>query len=219
MRILLVEDDVSLGAGLKAGLDREGFVVNHVTSGNQALAAVRAEMPDIIVLDLGLPDMDGLTVLKRVREHSADLPVMVLTARAGLDDKVAGLDKGADDYLAKPFDMKELAARLRVFERRLTTATSSIISIGSVALDTSAHTVMIDGELTDFSRREYRLLKCLLESAGKVLTRDSLEDRLYSWGEEVSSNTIEVHIHHLRKKLPEKMIKTVRGIGYTISSK
>jgi DNA-binding response OmpR family regulator len=141
---------------------------------------------------------------------------MVLTARTGLDDKVTGLDKGADDYLAKPFDLKELTARLRVFERRLATATTSIISLGYVELDTQAHSVNIQGELVDMYRREFMPLKALLESAGKVLTRDSLATRLYSWGEALSSNAIEVHIHNLRKRLPDKFITTVRGIGYTI---
>jgi DNA-binding response OmpR family regulator len=216
MRILLVEDDASLGAGLKDALGREGFVVDHVVNGNQALAAVQADPPDIIVLDLGLPDMDGLDVLGEVRQRRGHIPVMVLTARAGLDDKIAGLDSGADDYLAKPFDVKELAARLRVFERRLATATTSKIVIGDVELDTSAHTVSVTGKALDLPRREYMLLKTLMESAGKVLTRESLETRLYSWGEEVASNALEVHIHHLRKKLPDNLIKTVRGIGYTV---
>jgi DNA-binding response OmpR family regulator len=217
MRILLVEDDASLAAGLQAALAREGFVANHVATGQQALAAVRAEKPDIIVLDLGLPDMDGLQVLARLREGSEHIPVMVLTARDGLDDKIIGLDKGADDYLAKPFDMKELAARLRVFERRLSTASTSKIVIGDVELDTAGHLVQVKGETVELPRREYMLLKTLMESAGKVLTRDSLETRLYSWGEEVASNALEVHIHHLRKKLPDKFIKTVRGIGYTVA--
>jgi DNA-binding response OmpR family regulator len=217
MRILLVEDDASLAAGLRDALGREGFVVNHVASGQQALAAVRAEAPDMIVLDLGLPDMDGLEVLGQIRQRKEHVPVLVLTARAGMDDKVAGLDKGADDYLAKPFDMKELAARLRVFERRLSTAVTSTIIVGDVALDTSAHLVQVKGEAIDLPRREYMLLKTLMESAGKVLTRESLETRLYSWGEEVSSNALEVHIHHLRKKLPDKLIRTVRGIGYTVA--
>lgn len=217
MRILLVEDDLSLAAGLQDALSREGFVVNHVASGQMALAAIRAETPDILVLDLGLPDMDGLQVLAAVRQRDDHVPVMVLTARSGLDDKIAGLDSGADDYLAKPFSVGELAARLRVFERRLSTAVTSVIAIGEVELDTSAHSVHISGQLIELPRREYMLLKILMESAGKVLTRESLDARLYSWGEEVASNTLEVHIHHLRKKMPDKFIKTVRGIGYTVA--
>ena len=219
MRILLVEDDVSLAVGLCAALSGEGFVVDHVGTGAYALAAIRAEVPDIVVLDLGLPDMDGLDVLADIRQRLDHLPVMVLTARDALNDKIVGLDRGADDYLAKPFDMKELAARLRVFERRLSTAATSIIAIAGVELDTAAHSVHVQGEALTLPRREYMLLKSLMESAGKVLTRESLETRLYSWGEEVSSNALEVHIHHLRKKLPSDLIKTVRGIGYTIKSR
>ena len=171
----------------------------------------------MVVLDLGLPDMDGLEVLARLRQGDSHVPVLVLTARDGLDDKVSTLDGGADDYLAKPFDMAELAARLRVFERRLSTAVTSKIVVGDVELDTAAHTVQIQGELLELPRREYMLLKSLLENAGKVLTRESLETRLYSWGEEVASNSLEVHVHHLRKKLPANFIKTVRGIGYTVA--
>lgn len=217
MQILLVEDDASLAAGLKSALDREGFSANHVSSGREALTAAKTDRPDIIVLDLGLPDMDGLDVLAHLQKLDEPIPVLVLTARDSLDDKIIGLDRGADDYLAKPFDMQELAARLRVFERRLSTANTSTICIGDVELDTSAHSVIVSGAAVEFPRREYMLLKTLMEGAGKVLTREALENRLYSWGEEVSSNALEVHIHHLRKKLPGNMIKTVRGIGYTVA--
>ena len=216
MRILLVEDDESLAAGLKQALGREGFVVDHVGTGTLALAAVASDPPDMIVLDLGLPDVDGLDVLSRLRHDGVRTSVLVLTARDQLDDKIAGLDRGADDYLAKPFDMQELAARLRVFERRLSTAATSKIRIGDVELDTAAHSVRVTGEPVDMPRREYMLLKSLMENSGQVLTREALETRLYSWGEEVASNALEVHIHHLRKKLPDKLIKTVRGIGYTV---
>ena len=218
MHILLVEDDESLAAGLRQALGREGFVVNHVATGRLALAAVAAEPPDMIVLDLGLPDMDGLDVLSRIREQGARTPVMVLTARGEIDDRIAGLDRGADDYLSKPFDIQELAARLRAFERRISTAATSVIRLGDVELDVAAHSVRVAGETVAMPRREYMLLKTLMESAGKVLTREALEARLYSWGEEVASNALEVHIHHLRKKLPDKLIKTVRGIGYTVQA-
>jgi DNA-binding response OmpR family regulator len=217
MHILLVEDDVSLAAGLIDALRREGYVINHVAAGSAALAAVRTERPDIVVLDLGLPDMDGLEVLAALQKQKDPMPVMLLTARDTMDDKILGLDRGADDYLAKPFDMKELAAHLRVFERRLSTSNSNTIVIGEVELDTAAHAVRVAGESLELPRREYMLLKTLMEGAGKVLTRESLETRLYSWGEEVSSNALEVHIHHLRKKLPQHMIRTVRGIGYTVA--
>lgn len=216
MRILLVEDDQSLASGLREALTREGYAVDHVATGKLALAAVAGEAPDMIVLDLGLPDIDGLDVLSALRKAGTRVPVLVLTARGQLQERIAGLDRGADDYLAKPFDMAELAARLRVVERRLSTAVSSTIRIGEVELDTAAHSVTVGGRSIDMPRREYMLLKTLMESAGKVLTRQSLETRLYSWGEEVASNALEVHVHHLRKKLPENLIKTVRGIGYTV---
>ncbi len=216
MHILLVEDDNSLAEGLKSALIRDGFVVNHVNTGKMALAAVAAEEPDMLVLDLGLPDIDGLDVLSALRESGLRTPVLVLTARGELGDKIAGLDRGADDYLSKPFDMQELAARLRAIERRLSTAACSVISISGVELDVAAHAISVGGEPMDVPRREYMLLKTLMESAGKVLTREALEARLYSWGEEVASNALEVHIHHLRKKLPDGLIKTVRGIGYTV---
>ncbi len=170
------------------------------------------------MLDLGLPDMDGLDVLKFIRGRDVDLPVLLLTARAGVDDKVAGLDCGADDYLAKPFEMSELFARLRVMERRLTTARTAEIAIGAVTLDINHNRVTVDGEAVELSRREFMLLKSLMENAGRVQTRDTLESRLYSWGEEVSSNALEVHVHHLRKKLGAPFIKTVRGVGYRIDS-
>ena len=213
MQILLVEDDISLAEGLQKGLRREGFTVNHVSNGTDAIHAVDTNTPDIMTLDLGLPDMD---VLRRVRKKYPDLPVLLLTARDTLDDKVAGLDTGADDYLVKPFAMQELLARLRVLERRVSTTASSEIQIGDVCLDTATHRVVINGTNVELSRREYMLLKALMENAGRIQTRANLESRLYSWGEEVASNTIEVHIHNLRKKLVQDFIKTVRGVGYTV---
>ena len=216
MQILLVEDDISLAEGLQKGLGREGFTVNHVSSGADAIHAVDVDTPDIIALDLGLPDMDGLDVLRQVRIKHPDLPVLLLTARDTLDDKVSGLDSGADDYLVKPFEMPELLARLRVLERHISTSASSEIHIGGVCLDTRIHRVFVNDENIDLSRREYMLLKALMENAGRIQTRASLESRLYNWGEEVASNAIEVHIHHLRKKLLPDFIKTVRGVGYTV---
>ncbi|NOR41447.1 MAG: response regulator [Gammaproteobacteria bacterium] len=216
MQILLVEDDLSLAEGLQKGLGREGFAVNHVSSGADAIHAVDTNTPDIMTLDLGLPDLDGLDVLRQVRKKYPDLPVRLLTARDALEDKVAGLDMGADDYLVKPFAMQELLARLRVLERRISTVTSSEIKIGDICLDTVTHGVVINGTSVELSRREYMLLKALMENAGRIQTRENLESRLYGWGEEVASNAIEVHIHHLRKKLVPDFIKTVRGVGYTV---
>lgn len=213
MQVLLVEDDQSLASGLKLALSHEGFGVNHVLKGSDALHVVATAAPDIMILDLGLPDMDGFDVLRRL---SGEVPILILTARSALEDRVKGLDLGADDYISKPFDMPELIARLRVMERHISTSKSSQICIGDVVLNPAAQTVTRNNEIVDFSRREYMVLKSLMENAGKVLTRDTLESKLYSWGEEVSSNTVEVHVHHLRKKLGSDFIKTVRGVGYTI---
>ncbi len=216
MQILLVEDDAALAEALMLTLKREGFAVNHLARGKQAIDSVQTELPDIVILDLGLPDLDGTEVLKAIRKQSADLPVLVLTARASIEDKVTGLDLGADDYLAKPFEVAELMARLRVFSRRASTLKHSGLIIGDVQLDDVSHQVLVSGQSIDLSRREFMVLKALMENAGRVQTREGLESKLYSWGEEVASNTIEVHIHHLRKKLPSNFIETIRGIGYIV---
>ncbi|MEJ8567793.1 response regulator [Elongatibacter sediminis] len=218
MLVLLVEDDPSLATALKLALQNQGYSVNAVATGAAALHVVESETPDCVILDLGLPDVDGMQVLKRIRAHHVDLPVLLLTARSDLEDKIAGLDSGADDYLAKPFEMTELFARLRVLERRLSTTRSSKITIGEVTLDINSGQVSVNGEEIELARREYMLLKSLMESAGRVLTRSTLESRLYSWGEEVSSNTLEVHVHHLRKKLGTQFISTVRGVGYKVKA-
>ena len=218
MQVLLIEDDVSLAKGLQTSLKNEGFIVNHLSEGKQAINSIASSEPDIVVLDLGLPDMDGNEVLKQIRRRNAELPVLILTARNSIQDKVAGLDSGADDYLAKPFEMDELLARLRVLERRLSSLKHADLTVGNVSIDTRAQQVKVNGENVDFFRREYMLLKMLMENVGRVQTRDSMENKLYSWGEEIASNAIEVHIHHLRKKLPENFITTVRGVGYTIKT-
>ena len=216
MRILLAEDDPLIADGVMAALRQSGFVVNPVTGGKAACASLQADPPDILVLDLGLPDMDGLEVLKYSKAHAPATQVLILTARDSTEAKVRGLDLGADDYLTKPFARAELLARLRVLERRLGNAASATITVGALQLDTRTQEVRVDGELLVLSRREYMVLKTLVENVGAIQTRDTLETRLYGWGEEVASNTIEVHIHHLRKKLPEGFIKTLRGIGYMV---
>jgi DNA-binding response OmpR family regulator len=218
MLILLVEDDRSLAHALEIALHKQGYSVNAVGTGKAALHTIDTNLPDLVILDLGLPDLDGLEVLKRFRSKQVDLPILLLTARSGIDDKVAGLDSGADDYLAKPFEMTELFARLRVMERRLTTAKTAQITIGDVSLDINHNSVSVNGDDLELSRREFMLLKSLMENAGRVQTRNTLESRLYSWGEEVSSNALEVHIHHLRKKLGADFIKTVRGVGYKVDA-
>ncbi len=217
MRVLLVEDDLALASGMVVALKTQGFTVNHVALGKLALNVIRAQDCDAVVLDLGLPDMDGLDVLKLTRQKNSRLPVLVLTARDGVDDRIRGLDIGADDYLVKPFAMPELFARLRVIERRLGTATSHLISMHGVTLDSTAHQAYVEGEVLNLSRREYMVLKMLMESAGRIKTREQLEASLYAWGEEVASNALEVHISNLRKKLPKDFIKTIRGVGYSVS--
>lgn len=219
MQILLVEDDLLLADGLQHALKQEGIIVNHVTKGKEALHVISDFPPDIVILDLGLPDMDGLDVLAQLRKNKITLPILVLTARGSVPDKVSGLDAGADDYLAKPFDMTELLARIRVLERRISTTTSSNeIKIGPVSLDTKDMQVSLNGKSIVLSKTEYMLLKVLMQNAGRIQTRDNLESRLYSWGEEISSNVLEVHIHHLRKKIGSEFIKTIRGVGYTVNA-
>lgn len=224
MRILLVEDDLPLATALQKSLQTEGFVVNHVNKGKLALNALSTSDQDMLILDLGLPDIDGLEVLKQLRDRKSILPVIILTARDSIESKVKGLDYGADDYLAKPFEIMELMARLRVIERRLGTANSALICISDVKLDTFAHKVFIcdkeSGKETEitFSKKEFMVLKALMENAGRILSREKIESKLYHWGEEVLSNAVEVHIHKLRKYLPEKFIQNVRGVGYIINS-
>jgi two-component system OmpR family response regulator len=216
MQIMLVEDDALLADGIVRALKRDGFTVNWLSDGRSVQTSLVAEAPDVLVLDLGLPDMDGLQLLSWLRGKGLQMPVLILTARDSISDKVAGLDKGADDYLAKPFDIQELSARLRALERRLGMEKQTEIRIGQVLLDTAAHRVTVDGNEVPLSRREFMLLKALMETAGSIQTRQALESKLYSWGEEVGSNAVEVHIHNLRKKLDTDLIHTVRGIGYTI---
>lgn len=216
MQILLVEDDLSLADSLIIALKREGFTINHVATGKAALLAAKTEPPELVILDLGLPDMDGLVVLKQLHQGKTPLLVLVLTARNTTQDKVSGLNLGADDYLAKPFEMPELLARLRALQRRVATVQTTDITIGPVVLDTLSYGVSVEGNMIEITRREFMLLKALMEYPGQVLSRDKLESRLYGWGEELSSNSIEVHIHNLRKKVPTGFIKTIRGIGYTI---
>lgn len=216
MQVLLVEDDYALAQGLQKALQDEGFVVNSVGSGEAAVHVVKTDTPDMLVLDIGLPDISGLKVLQQIRPSFPQLPVLLLTARDSIDDKVKGLDSGADDYMTKPFEIAELIARLHAIERRLSGAGGNVYRIGPVALDSQAQTVTLDGQPLELARREFMLLKALMENSGKILSRERLESRLYQWGDEVSSNAVEVHIHHLRKKLPKDFIRTLRGIGYTI---
>lgn len=218
MQILLVEDDLSLAKGLQQALSKEGLIINHVSKGKDAIHVVNTNPPDIMILDLGLPDIDGLEVLRMLRKENISIPILVLTARSSVSDKVSGLDLGADDYLAKPFELTELLARIRVLERRIsTTSFSNIITIGAVSLDTNSMQLRVNNTEILLAKSGYMLLKTLMQNAGRVQTRDSLESALHSWGEEVCSNSLEVHIHHLRKKISSEFIKTIRGVGYTVS--
>ncbi len=217
MHILVIEDDQALATGLCTTLRRKSYVVNLVGTGKDALHVIRTETPDIAILDLGLPDMDGIDVLKQARREHPALQILVLTARSHIDEKIIGLDSGADDYLAKPFEITELFARLRVLERRLGSANSTEISVGEISLNTATNGVLSNGIELELSRREFMLLRSLMENVGRVQTRNTLETRLYGWGEEVASNALEVHIHNLRKKLGADFIKTVRGVGYRVN--
>ena len=217
MHILLVEDDTSLAAALCKALRQKNYTVNTVATGREALHVIRTEKPDMTILDLGLPDMDGIEVLKKARHSQPEIQILILTARSGTEEKITGLDSGADDYLAKPFEVDELLARLRVLARRLGSAKTSLVAVGDVVLDTTTNMVSMSGQNVELSRREYSLLRSLMENVGRVQTRSILENRLYGWGEEVSSNALEVHIHNLRKKLGSDFIKTVRGVGYRVN--
>ncbi|MFT5521430.1 MAG: DNA-binding response OmpR family regulator [Enterobacterales bacterium] len=218
MRILLVEDDQLLAEGMKTCLKREGFTVNHLDKGSMAVASMKSDPADIIILDLGLPDMDGLAVLRKIRQQGHITPVLILSARDGLEDKVKGLDTGADDYLTKPFETVELFARIRALERRIASEKSAEIINGDICLNTANHSVTVSGEFLTITRKEFMILKALMETPGKVITKNTLETALYSWNEEVSSNAVEVHIHNLRKKLSLNVIQTIRGVGYRFAS-
>ena len=217
MRILLVEDDPELGDGLTIGLRQAGFAVDWVKDGNSADLALQSETFDLLVLDLGLPRLSGMEVLTRARGRGQTLPVLILTARDATGDKVAGLDAGADDYLVKPIDLDELSARIRALTRRSAGRAVPVLTHGELALDPAAHSVTLGGQAVDLSSREFSLLQLLLENAGRVLTRSQLEQSLYGWRDEPDSNALEVHIHHLRKKLGSELIRTLRGVGYTIA--
>lgn len=216
MRILLVEDDPLLGDGVRVGLTQAGFTVDWVRDGHAAQLALETDDFACVVLDLGLPRLSGLELLKQLRRASDKIPVLILTARDTVADRVTGLDSGADDYLTKPFDLDELAARIRALLRRAGGRASSVICHGAVELDPAAHTVRVAGKQAELSPREFSLLQELLESAGRVLSRERLEQSLYGWGDAVESNTVEVHIHHLRKKLGAELIRTIRGVGYMV---
>lgn len=216
MRILVVEDDALLGDAIQAGLIQAGYAVDWVRDGAQADHALLVETYAAVLLDLGLPRLSGLDVLQRLRQRQSALPVLILTARDTVEDRIQGLDTGADDYVVKPFDMGELSARLRALIRRASGFATPLLHVGGVALDPAGHYVSYQGVSVELSNREFAVLQALMLNAGRVLSRAQLEDALYPWGQEVESNTVEVHIHHLRRKLYAGLIETIRGVGYLI---
>jgi two-component system response regulator QseB len=216
MRILVVEDDSVLMDGLRVGLGLNGFTVDAVGTCQDAEAALRANTFDALVLDLMLPDGSGLEVLASLRRRGGAVPVLLLTARDAVADRITGLDAGADDYLGKPFDLDEVAARLRALVRRAAGRASAILTWRDVTLEPSSMSVTKAGQPVRLSRREFSVLHALMDRPGQILSKSQLEDKLYGWQEDVESNTVEVHIHHLRAKLGSEMIETLRGIGYRI---
>jgi len=214
MRVLVVEDDALLGDAIQAGLKQSGYAVDWMKDGVSADQALTTEPYAVVVLDLGLPRLSGLDVLRRLRSRSATIPVLILTARDAVDDRIKGLDAGADDYLIKPFDMGELAARCRALIRRASGKAESLLQVGEVRLDPATHRVLYLDKPIELSVKEFEVLHAFMLNAGKVLTRTKLEEQLYAWGDEVESNAVEVHIHHLRRKLFPALIETIRGVGY-----
>ena len=217
-RLLLVEDDAALAEGVKAGLEDAGHAVDWLRDGRQAREALANESFALVVLDLGLPRMDGLAVLRELRARGDRTPVLILTARDTVDDRVAGLDAGADDYLVKPFALQELKARVRSLVRRSAGRAENRVEHRGIELDTASHEVRFKGQPVPLPPREFAVLEALLERPGRALTRTQLEERLYPWGREIESNAIEVHVHHLRSKLFPELIRTVRGVGYVIDA-
>ena len=217
MRLLLVEDDSMIGAAAQQGLRAEGHTVDWVRDGREAELAVGNGVYDLVLLDLGLPRRDGLSILRGLRAKGEIVPVLIITARDAVSDRIAGLDAGADDYLVKPFDLDELSARVRAVLRRRAGRADSVMRRGALELDTATRRVTWKGKDVALSAREYALLEALADRPGAFLTRAQLEERLYGWDEEIASNAVEVHIHALRRKLDPGVIRNVRGMGYTIA--
>lgn len=216
MRVLVVEDDAAIAEGLTAMLRAQGYAVDACATLALAEATLRAEMPDLVLLDLGMPDGDGRVWLRRLRQQGHTVPVIIMTARDALDERVGGLDDGADDYLIKPCSPDELLARMRVALRRSEGRASSLLRHGTLTVDPAAHAVWLEDRPVPLRAKEFALLLVLLRHAGQVLTRQRLESALYGFDEELESNALEVHVHHLRKKLGDALVKTVRGVGYFV---
>jgi two-component system OmpR family response regulator/two-component system response regulator QseB len=217
MRVLLAEDDESLGSGIKAGLAQHGFQVDWVRDGIAAEREILTKAHEVVILDMGLPRQNGLISLQKIREKKIQTPVMILTSLNAVSARIEGLDAGADDYLVKPIDLLELGARLRALVRRSHGEIQSLLKVNDICLNSATHTVTFKDSSVELSSKEYDLLLTFMLHAGKVLTREQLEKHLYSWGTEVNSNAIEVHIYHLRKKLGNDVIQTIRGVGYVMN--
>ena len=216
MRLLLVEDDEILGDGLKNGLQMEGYAVDWLTDGKQADEALQTHSYEVVVLDLNLPGMKGLDILQALRKRKNPALVLILTAKDTVSDRVLGLDYGADDFVVKPFDLTEVCARLRALIRRSGGSGNPKLEHQNLILDPASRQVTVDDSQVEFSQKEFEVLSFLLTNKGTVISRSRLEETLYAWNSEIESNTVEVHIHHLRKKLPSNLIRTVRGVGYII---
>jgi two-component system response regulator QseB len=216
MKLLLAEDDPMIGAGVERGLRLAGFTVDWVRDGKAAELALADGAYAVLLLDLGLPRQDGLEVLKNLRRTDQQIPVLIITARDAVADRVAGLNLGADDYLVKPFDLDELNARVHALARRFMGRTRPELCLGGLSLNPTSRSVTLSGQPLNLSQREFTLLHALMETPGAVLSREQLEERLYGWGEEIASNTIEVHIHNLRRKLGTAWVRNVRGVGYKL---
>lgn len=219
MRIVLAEDDQQLGEGLSLGLRQLGHTVDWVIDGSEAEQAIFSDNIDALILDLGLPKQDGLEVLKKIRATGDDLPVLVLTARDTLEDRIQGLDMGADDYVVKPFDLMEVDARLRAICRRREGRAAPVITFADLVLDPASRSLRKAGEEIQLGANEYAVLESLITHQDRIMSRQALEESLYGWDEGVESNAVEVYIHHIRKKLGKELIKTIRGVGYMIQKK
>lgn len=216
MRILLAEDDALLGDAIQAGLKQSGYAVDWMKDGVSADQALSTEPYAAVVLDIGLPRLSGLEVLRRLRNRNTPIPVLILTAMDAVDSRIKGLDTGADDYLVKPFDMGELTARLRALLRRASGKPEPLLQAAGVTLDPASHRILFQDKPVELSAKEFAVLHALMLNAGKVLSRAQLEEQLYAWGNEIESNAVEVHIHHLRRKLAPGVIETIRGVGYLL---
>ena len=216
MRVLVVEDDEMLGESIRDGLQKLGYTIDWLTDGLSAEQALATEAFDILLLDLVLPGQSGMALLGKLRQQNNEIPVLIITARDRVEDRIAGLDQGADDYLIKPFDLMELAARLRAISRRKSGQSQAAITFSTIRIDQAAHEVTKSGQPIDLSGQEFAVLEALARNIGRVVSRSKLQEQLYGWGDGAESNVLEVCIHHLRKKLGKTLITTVRGIGYII---